>query len=144
MAVRERGCGGLFPRYFDHLALGCEKFGSWLAGAPFANCRLTPTGFIHKKINRRSTHLPIRTFFCRDWGVIMPRGVLDAGRRAVQSERATHYREQAKHFERLASAETQPRTRARLLEVAAEYHELADLKPRKPSASSPVTGARNV
>jgi hypothetical protein len=62
--------------------------------------------------------------------------VIDAERDAGQSERAAHYREKANLFERLASSETRPRTRARLLEIAAEYHELADLKPPKPSSSA--------
>ena len=47
----------------------------------------------------------------------------------VISRRAIHYREQAEQFERLADMETQPRARARLLELAREYEQLADLKP---------------
>jgi hypothetical protein len=43
----------------------------------------------------------------------------------VFSDRAIHYREQAEQFHRLAKMEIQPRARARLLELADEYQELA-------------------
>lgn len=49
------------------------------------------------------------------------------GARVVQSERATRRREQAKHFQRLASTELQPRARAQLLGLAEEYEQLADM-----------------
>jgi|SRR5690349_15521801 len=60
----------------------------------------------------------------------------DTGARVVQSERAARYREQAKHFQQLASTELQPRARAQLLGLAEEYNQLADMKPRQPSSSS--------
>ena len=59
----------------------------------------------------------------------------------VVSERAIHYREQAERFHRLADMETQPRTRARLLELADDYQQLADTKPQKPSAGSSIEQA---
>jgi hypothetical protein len=46
----------------------------------------------------------------------------------VISSRAIHYRQQAEQFERLADMETQPRARARLLELAHDYEQLADAK----------------
>jgi hypothetical protein len=49
-------------------------------------------------------------------------------------ERASRYRRQAEQFERLA-IELQPRARAQLLGLAAEYDQLADTKSRKPSAN---------
>jgi hypothetical protein len=53
----------------------------------------------------------------------------DTGERAVWTggSRAAHYREHAKHFQRLASTELQPRARAQLLGLAAEYEQLADM-----------------
>jgi hypothetical protein len=53
----------------------------------------------------------------------------------VQSERAARYREQAEHFQLLAAMETQPRARARLLELACQYEALAAPKPRTTSAN---------
>ena len=47
--------------------------------------------------------------------------------------RAAYYVEQSKRFQLLAKMETHPRARARLLELADEYQQLADTKPRKPS-----------
>jgi hypothetical protein len=61
----------------------------------------------------------------------------------VFSDRAIHYREQAEQFHRLAKMEIQPRARARLLELADEYQELAGTKPRKPSGGSPNARAWN-
>ena len=56
---------------------------------------------------------------------------------AVRSgaDRATRYREQAERLQLLAKMEAQPRARARLLELADEYQQLADAEPPKPSAS---------
>ena len=51
----------------------------------------------------------------------------------LHNNRAAHYFEQAERFQLLAKMETQPRARARLLELADEYQQLADMKPRKPS-----------
>ena len=53
----------------------------------------------------------------------------------VVSDRAIHYREQA------ANMEIQPRTCARLLELADDYQQLADTKPQKPSAGSSIKQA---
>jgi hypothetical protein len=61
----------------------------------------------------------------------------------VSSERATQYRDQAEHFQLLATVEMQPRARAQLLEIADQYRQLADTEPRKPSAGSPAARARN-
>ena len=52
------------------------------------------------------------------------------------SERAIRCRQKAEGFRQLASIELQPRARAQLLGLAAEYDQLADAKPGKPSASS--------
>ncbi|HVH50382.1 MAG TPA: hypothetical protein VM781_01850 [Candidatus Bathyarchaeia archaeon] len=62
---------------------------------------------------------------------------------AVGSERAFHYREQAEQFQRLAKMEEQPRARARLLEIADDYQNLAETEPRKPSAELLGTRTRN-
>jgi hypothetical protein len=43
-------------------------------------------------------------------------------------DRATWYREHAEQFQRLAEMETRPGVRARLLELADEYAQLADAK----------------
>ena len=43
----------------------------------------------------------------------------------VSSERATQYRDQAEHFQLLATVETQPRARAQLLELGDQYRQLA-------------------
>ena len=51
----------------------------------------------------------------------------------LHNNRAAHYVEQAERFQLLAKMETQPRARARLVELADEYQQLADVKPRKPS-----------
>jgi hypothetical protein len=45
-----------------------------------------------------------------------------------KDDRATWYREHAEQFQRLAEMENQPRVRARLLELADEYTQLADAK----------------
>jgi hypothetical protein len=45
-----------------------------------------------------------------------------------KQDRATWYREHAEQFRRLAEMETRPRVRARLLELAEEYTQLADAK----------------
>jgi 3-dehydroquinate synthetase len=62
----------------------------------------------------------------------------DTGERAVWTggHRAAHYLEQAKQFQLLAGMETRPNAHARLLELADEYQQLADAKPRKPSSIS--------
>ena len=51
-----------------------------------------------------------------------------------QSERAARHREKAAHFKELASVELQPRARAQLLGLAAEYDQLAEIPLIKPSA----------
>ena len=63
---------------------------------------------------------------------------ISGGERAVWTGggRAAHYREKEAPFKELASVELQPRVRAQLLGLAAEYDQLADAKPGKPSASS--------
>ena len=62
---------------------------------------------------------------------------------AVGSERADRYREQAEQFQKLAKMEEQPRVRARLLEIAGDYQNLAETEPRKPSAELLGTGTGN-
>jgi hypothetical protein len=82
-----------------------------------------------------SAHLrsaPFRLGVKFGWGDSMP---------GVISDRAIHYREQAERFHRLANMEIQPRTRARLLELADDYQQLADTKPQKPSAGSSIEQA---
>ena len=67
-----------------------------------------------------SAHLrsaPFRLGVKFGWGDSMP---------GVISDRAIHYREQSERFHRLANMEIQPRTRARLLELADDYQQLAD------------------
>ena len=59
------------------------------------------------------------------------------------SNRAVQYRGQADQFRRLAKMEQEPRARARLLEIAHEYRQLADIGPRKPSAELLGTRAGN-
>ena len=44
----------------------------------------------------------------------------------IRGDRAARYRERADHLKGMASAETRPRERARVLEVASEYERLAD------------------
>lgn len=69
------------------------------------------------------------------------------GTGVVQSERAARYHEQAEHFQRLATMETQPRARARLLEIAGQYQELADIKSKNhllPSRAGNHQASRNV
>lgn len=44
----------------------------------------------------------------------------------IEGDRAKHYRNRAEHFEEIAKSETEPRTQARLAELAGEYHRLAD------------------
>ena len=60
----------------------------------------------------------------------MPGTVSEMHSWAVRSEagRATRYREQAERLQFLAKMEAQPRARARLLELADEYTQLADAK----------------
>ena len=71
----------------------------------------------------------------------MSGGFNDGERTAWNGGRRTaHYLEQVEQFQRLASMETRPQARARLLELADEYQVLADAKPRKPSAE--LLGAR--
>jgi hypothetical protein len=82
-----------------------------------------------------SAHLrsaPFRLGVKFGWGDSMP---------GVISDRAIHYREQAERIHRLANIEIQPRTRARLLELADDYQQLADTKPQKPSAGSSIEQA---
>jgi len=55
-------------------------------------------------------------------------GVLIDNDRAawIRGDRAARYRERADHLKGMASAETRPRERARVLELATEYDRLAD------------------
>ena len=76
-------------------------------------------------------HLP---FGVTEWGDSMP---------GIASDRAIHYGEQAEQFHRLAKMEKEPRAHARLLELAVQYQQLADTKPRKPNDGSLSTRARN-
>jgi len=57
-------------------------------------------------------------------------GVISAIQRlkARTHDRAAWYREHAKDFQKLAEMETRPRVRARLIELADEYTQLADAK----------------
>ena len=59
------------------------------------------------------------------------------------SNRAVQYRGQAEQFRRLAEMEERPRDRARLLEIADDYEQLADAGPRRPSAELLGTRAGN-
>jgi hypothetical protein len=61
----------------------------------------------------------------------------------IARDRTIHYGEQAEQFHPLAKMEKQPRAHARLLELAAQYRQLADTKPRKPNGGSLSTRARN-
>ena len=56
--------------------------------------------------------------------------VLSDSERAVWigEGRAAHYRQKAAHFKELASVELQPRVRAQLLGLAAEYDQLAEMR----------------
>jgi len=67
----------------------------------------------------------------------MPGGFVDRSERPAWNggRRAAHYLEQARQFQLLASMETRPNARARLLELADDYQQLADAKSRKPSDS---------
>ena len=56
----------------------------------------------------------------------------DIEKPAAQSKRAVHYGEQAEKFRELANMEQQPRARARLLEMAGQYQQLADTEPGRP------------
>ena len=60
----------------------------------------------------------------------MSGGVSHIEKPAAQSKRAAHYGEQAEKFRELANMEEQPRARARLLEMAGQYQQLADTEPR--------------
>jgi hypothetical protein len=53
-------------------------------------------------------------------------GLLTDNDRAAWIRGAARYRERADHLKGLASAETRPRDRARVLELANEYDRLAD------------------
>jgi hypothetical protein len=55
-------------------------------------------------------------------------GVLIDNDRAawIRGDRAARYRERADHLKGMASAETRPRERARVLELATEYDRLAE------------------
>ena len=55
-------------------------------------------------------------------------GVLIDNDRAawIRGDRAARYRERADHLKGMASAESRPRERARVLELATEYDRLAD------------------
>jgi hypothetical protein len=44
----------------------------------------------------------------------------------IMGDRATRYREKADHLKGMAQAETRPRERAHVLELANEYERLAD------------------
>jgi hypothetical protein len=52
--------------------------------------------------------------------------------------RATWYREHAEQFQRLADMETRPRIRARLLELADEYMQLAYAKSAVMAPETPA------
>jgi hypothetical protein len=57
----------------------------------------------------------------------MTRLLTDSDRAAwIRGDRAARYRERADHLKGIASAETRPRERARVLELATEYDRLAD------------------
>jgi hypothetical protein len=59
---------------------------------------------------------------CRMTGVFT-----DSDRAAwIRGDRAARYRERADHLKGMASAETRPRERAHVLELAIEYERLAD------------------
>jgi hypothetical protein len=66
----------------------------------------------------------------------------DTGERVIRTGggRTAHYLEQSRQFQLLAGMETRPNARARLLELADEYQQLADAKLPKPSSSSLGTG----
>ena len=66
-------------------------------------------------------------------------GVSHIEKPAAQSKRAAHYGEQAEKFRELANMEEQPRARARLLEMAGQYQQLADTEPRTLARSSADT-----
>ena len=55
-------------------------------------------------------------------------GILTDSERAawIRGDRAARYRERADHLKGMASAETRPRERAHVLELAVEYERLAD------------------
>ena len=55
-------------------------------------------------------------------------GVLTDSERAawIRDDRAARYRERADHLKGMANAETRPRERAHVLELAVEYERLAD------------------
>ena len=54
----------------------------------------------------------------------------------LECDRAARYYERAERFREIAKMETQPRARARLLELAEEYEQLVDemagTRPRRP------------
>ena len=78
----------------------------------------------------------------------MPGGsaAISNGERAVGTAggRAAHYREKAAHFKELASVELQPRARAQLLGLAAEYDQLAEMRLPGTSRGSLLFAARKV
>ena len=61
---------------------------------------------------------------------------MKAGRLGLECDRAARYYERAERFREIAKMETQPRARARLLELAEEYEQLVDemagTRPRRP------------
>jgi hypothetical protein len=63
-----------------------------------------------------------------DYGGLTMTGVLTDSERVVwiRGDRAARYRERADHLKGMANAETRPRERARVLELALEYERLAD------------------
>ena len=69
--------------------------------------------------------------------IVREESVISDGERAVWTGggRVAHYREKAAHFKELASAELQPRARAQLLGLAAEYGQLAETPLPKPGAN---------
>ena len=66
--------------------------------------------------------------------------------RLIRSERnrVDRYREQVERFREIAKMETQPRVRARLLELAEQYEQLVDnlagQKTRDPEGRRPACG----
>ena len=63
-------------------------------------------------------------------------GEYDSRLARSEHDRAARYREQAERFREIAKMETQPRVRARLLELAEQYERLVDdlagPAPRRP------------
>ena len=82
--------------------------------------------------NQFSSVYPRLGLFCQ--GEPMSVVVPEFERRAAQLEgnRVARYREQAERFQLLADMEMQPAARARLLDLAGEYQQLAEAKTAKP------------